>query len=114
MSDSKTVLSLWNPETKENRISSMTFNHLLDKLRQIELLSGEIFTLKNRVWILETPLRQKAVLDLVAVRPRENHFLTRTSKATYDDFQEMMRLGLITEKRRGTHLMYAKKENKPT
>jgi hypothetical protein len=100
-------------ETKDGTpwISEMTWQSFKAKLDNLEvtnrILRNELYDVKNRLWILETPQRHQAVLSILKEKPRDENSIERHTKATYGDLQEMMRLGFIIQTKQGTHTMYS-------
>ena len=69
-------------------------------------LQDELYYLKQRVWVLETPQRQQAVIDFCD-RPREEHSIERHTKATFSDLQELVSKGKLYQFKHKSVTMYS-------
>ena len=102
---------LIDKESAAHWTSGVSYQSVLKRIGALEvnlqIANNKVFELKDRVWILETPQRRKAILSFLGDKAHEEHSIKYHTKAVYGDLQEMVREGLIIQtKNRNYHTMY--------
>jgi len=106
------VVLLKDQKTGSQWTSGLTWQALQNKLsglrEETQALRDEIFKLKQRLWILETPQRYEEILRFIGGKWRDEQFIERGTNCSRGDLHEMVRAGKLSTQKQGTHIMYAK------
>jgi len=111
MSERETFIRLETEQGKTYR-STDTYAKTLRRIdkteKRIDDLYDVLVRLRNRIYILETPSRQKRILDILKSDSTrsEVYFRNHISNYTYGDLRELIAQGKVIPEKRGHRTMY--------